>query len=75
MTEHQQAREWRRARGLDVPKLAELAGYAPEVIYLMERGVNSKNEPVSDFVWQRYKMICAGIDAQLRSGTVFDWGK
>ena len=26
-------------------------------------------------VWQRYKMACAGIDAQIESGRNFTWGK
>lgn len=72
-TEFEKARAWRRARALSVERLSELSGYAPETIYLMERGVNANSEPVSEFAWHRYRNVCAGVDAQIRSGIVFDW--
>lgn len=74
-TEFEKARAWRRARALSVERLSELSGYAPETIYLMERGVNANSEPVSEFAWYRYRNVCAGVDARLRSGIVFDWGE
>lgn len=69
------ARAWRKRLGLDVPRLAELTGYSPEAIWLLERGKNSQGAPVSAFVWQRFRNCCAGVDAQIRSGVAFDWGR
>lgn len=74
MKQHEKARKWRNERRLTVEKLSELSGWSIEAIYLFERGVTPKGEPVSDWVWQRYRMVCAGIDAELRSGVRFDWG-
>ena len=75
MKEPAQAKQWRESRNLSVAQLAELSGYAPETLYLFERGQTPKGKPVAPWVWQRYKMVCAGIDAQLGSGKNFDWGK
>lgn len=77
MTEHEKARAWRKARGLSVRDLADRSGYSIEAIYKFERGLSSTKgkTTVEPWVWQRYRNICAGIDAQLRSGANFDWGK
>lgn len=75
MKQHEKARRWRKERGLSVKQLAELSGWTPEAIYLFERGITHKGEPVNEWVWLRWKMVCAGIDAQLRSGVKFDWGR
>lgn len=75
MKEHQQARQWRESRGLTVARLAELTGYSREAIYCMERGKTANGLPIVPWAWQRFKMACAGIDAQVRSGVNFQWGE
>ncbi|HTQ99241.1 MAG TPA: helix-turn-helix transcriptional regulator [Candidatus Acidoferrum sp.] len=74
--QHEQARQWRIRRGFSVDKLAELTGYSREAIYAMERGESTRAGAgkVKEWVWHRYKMCCAGVDAQIRSGLNFDWG-
>ncbi len=74
--EYHKARDWRLARGLTVQRLAELTGYSIESIYAMERGKSTTpaGGRVKEWVWQRYKCACAGIEAQIRSGLNFDWG-
>lgn len=68
---------WRsRVMKLKMDELAKLTGYTAQAIYLMERGVNSSGKRVAPWVWQRYKMTCHAVHAQLRGwepGTVFDW--
>lgn len=70
--EHERARRWRaRIVLLKVGQLAELAGYSWGQIYKYERG-----DPVSDEAWNRYKLCCAAVHAQLRGwtkGRQFDW--
>ncbi len=75
MIEQQKARAWRAQRGLTVARLAELTGYSREAVYLMERGKAASGDSVAPWAWQRFKCACAGIDAQLRSGINFEWGK
>lgn len=75
MKESQKAKEWRKARGLSVERLSELSGYAVETIYCMERGHNPNGSKIVPWAWQRYRNVCAGIDAQIRSGINFDWGE
>jgi hypothetical protein len=75
MKQHRQAKEWRLARGLSIANLAELSGYSVEALYIFERGQNPDGSKIADWVWQRYKMCCAGIDAQIRSGIDFKWGE
>lgn len=79
MTEHERAKAWREKRGLSVDQLADLTGYGRRSVYWMERGesppngTRSKPAPVASWVWQRFKMICAGVEAQLKTGKTFDW--
>lgn len=79
MTEHEKARRWREKRGLTIDELAELTGYGYRTLYWFERGQTAPNTyhkkpgKISAWVWQRYKMTCAGVDAQLRGGKKFDW--
>jgi len=80
MTEHDKAKAWREARGLSIEQLSNLSGYAKQTLYWMERGEappharGKKPQPVSEFVWQRYRNVCAGVDAQLRAKRNFNWG-
>ena len=57
-------------------ELAELTGYTPQTIKLMEAGINSKGQRVVPWVWQRYKMACAAAHAWRfgwPAGALFDW--
>ncbi|MFA5897738.1 MAG: helix-turn-helix transcriptional regulator [Hyphomicrobium sp.] len=80
MTEHARAKQWREERGLTLDSLADLTGYTRQMIYWMERGQSPPNAShkkparVSPWIWQRYKMMCAGVEAQLQTGKTFDWG-
>ena len=74
-SEHIEAREWRRKRGLTVEQLSEHTGYSREAIYCFERGRMANGTDVPEWVWLRFKMACAGVEAQIRSGLVFQWGE
>lgn len=84
MTAHEKARAWRLAHNLTPEELSQLIGYSKESIFWMEKGLtperthkNSRFKPddraIKPWVWRRYMMACAGIDAELRTGKVFDW--
>ena len=73
MTEFQQAKAWRQARGLAVAELAELTGYSIETIYVFERGRQPGGAKIKEWAWQRFKQACAGVDWQLRTGKEFGW--
>lgn len=83
MKPHQKAKLWREDHDLSVDELAELTGYSPKSIYWFEKGVtppmrNHKGGHPHDrrhkpWVWQRYRMACAGVEAQLRTRKPFDW--
>ena len=78
MTEHAKARQWREREVGTRERLAELTGYSVESIYWYERGINPprgkkrRQDPIADWVWQRYKLTCAGVTAE-RSGQKFRW--
>jgi transcriptional regulator with XRE-family HTH domain len=67
------ARAWRERAGLTCQQLADLTGYAIESIYYYERGRRHDGTKVSEYAWQRYRMACAGVAAQLASGRAFEW--
>lgn len=75
----EQAVAWRQRHKLTQAKLAELSGYARETIYWMERGLTPQGRSgpkpgkIKKWVWQRYKMACAGVDAQIKSKKPFNW--
>lgn len=73
--EHSEARNWRKSRGLTVEQLAEQTGYSREAIYCFERGRMANGTDVPDWVWRRYKMCCAGVEAEIRRGFTFHWGE
>ena len=81
MHEHDKAKAWRQAHNLSVQALADLTGYAVPTIYWMERGATPPNKnskapgKIPWYIWKRYKMICAGVEAQLQAGKTFDWGQ
>lgn len=71
--EHDHAKQWRIDRDLTVEQLADLTGYSREAIYCFERGRMANGGDVPAWVWHRYKMCCAGVEAQVRSGATFRW--
>ena len=78
MTEHEQAKAWMEKRELSVERLSKLTGYGHRSIYWMLRGMAPPNavrpaRPISEAVWQRFKIACAGVDAQIRAKNRFDW--
>jgi len=78
-TENARAAWWRqRIMRLQPRELAELTGYTPQTIKLMEAGINSKGQRVVPWVWQRYKMACAAAHAWRfgwPAGALFDWNE
>jgi transcriptional regulator with XRE-family HTH domain len=75
MKPHDKAKAWRERRKLTLDTLSELTGYSVIAIRKFEAGSrNAKaGEPHSEWVMQRFKMACAGAEAQLRSGRTFEW--
>ena len=77
-TEHDKARLWREAKELTLEQLSHLTGYSVSAIYWFERGVTppsrkaSGDRTIADWVWQRYRAACAGVDAEL-AGRKFKW--
>jgi DNA-binding XRE family transcriptional regulator len=81
--EHHRARQWRDRHGLSTRELAELTGYSVEAIFWFEKGLtppnrNAKGGRAKDrkhkaWVMLRYRLACAAIDQQLRTGKTFDW--
>jgi hypothetical protein len=70
--EHEKARQWRERHRLSREALARLSGYSVLAIYWMERGQSARGQPVWPNIWRRYKLVCAGIDHQLKSEE-FNW--
>jgi transcriptional regulator with XRE-family HTH domain len=79
MTEYERAKAWREKRKLTVDHLANLTGYGRRIIYWYElgqsppNGTRAKAAPVAEWVFQRYRMACGGVEAELKSGKTFDW--
>ena len=79
MTEHEKAKRWLEKVGLTVDDLADMTGYGRRSVYWMLRGesppngTRSKPAKVAPWVWQRFKMACAGAQAQIQSSEEFDW--
>ena len=85
--EHVKARQWRERLNLTPKQLADLSGYAVPTIWWFERGLTPprtkkhvageakapRERQISWVNWLRYKLVCAGVDAQLKSGRAFEW--
>lgn len=76
--EHLKTKAWMERRKLDVTTLSGLTGYSREAIYAFLRNETPsrpgrKAGKISPAVWQRFRMACAGVDAQLRSSRKFGW--
>ena len=83
MSEAEKARAWREKHKLSKAQLAELTGYCYEAINSFEKGATpartwksgKKAAPpraINPYVWQRFKLCCAGVEAQLK-GNEFNW--
>ena len=75
MKPHESAKAWRLRRKLTLDQLSDLTGYSVIAIRKLEAGMrNSKRgEFHSEWVWERYRMACAGAEAELKSGRKFGW--
>ena len=73
MKPHAAAKAWREKRGLDLDQLSELTGYSVSALRQLEAGKRFGGASHSEWVWQRYRMACAGAEAQLKSGRRFEW--
>lgn len=79
MKKHERAKAWRIRRELTIEQLATLTGYGPRAIMWMEQGLSPPSgtskeaRPVASWVWHRFKMMCAGVEAELKTGKKFDW--
>jgi hypothetical protein len=67
------AKAWRIKRNLTQGQLSELSGYTVSMIYKFEAGQARPGVVHSEWSWQRYRMICAGIEQQLKTGREFEW--
>ena len=83
MTEHEKARQWRESRGLSLAELATLTGYSEVSLRWLEKGQTpplrlaksgqEHDRTISPYVWHRFRMACAGVDRQLKTGKEFRW--
>ena len=75
MKPHERIRAWRERRGLTTEQLSDLTGYSVIAIMKMEAGYRNRKagEKHSEWVIQRFRMACAGAEAQLRTGREFEW--
>ena len=78
--EFARARAWRESLELSQSELGKLIGYAQPTIYWFERGETpthgkgqAETREIAPWVWQRYKMACAGLAAQIKRKQEFDW--
>lgn len=69
----ERVRRWRARLGLTPQDLADYTGYTREAIYAFERGHRGKSGAHSEWAWQRFKLCCAAVEQQMRSGRVFEW--
>lgn len=78
MKEHAKASAWAEKRKLSGAELGKLTGYSRQAIYWFLRGEappsNGKGpSKISPEVWQRFKICCAGVETQLKTGKEFKW--
>jgi len=75
MKQHERAKAWRLKMGLSIDQLSELSGYSVAAIYKFEAGARNRKagDKHSEWTWHRYRMACAGVTSELRSGRGFDW--
>ena len=63
------ARYWRKARKMTCKELARLTGYSVSSIGMFERGYGSNGRPLGPRAWNKYRLVCAGIE-----NPAFTWG-
>ena len=79
MNEYEKAKAWREKHGYSQQALADALGYSREVICWNEAGRcppgrrGMKRAHIAENVWRRYKLACAGLDAQIKSTRKFNW--
>lgn len=77
--EPEKAKAWRVSRGLTMDSLAAKTGYTKRMIVWMEKGLSppgpnrKEPAPTKPWIWRRYKMMCAGVERELRMKRSFDW--
>ena len=73
MKPHESAKAWRLKRKLTLDQLSEMTGYSVPALYKFEAGVRQVGQKHSEWTWQRFRMACAAVDAQIRTGRTFEW--
>lgn len=74
--ESDQARAWRESWGLTQEELGALTGYSREAVWWMEAGRPPTGGPYATHNprnLRRYRLCCAAVEQQLRTGRVFAW--
>ena len=67
------ARAWREKVKLSPQDLADRSGYSLEAVYQFARGKRSDGSEHSEWAWQRFRLCCAAVEHQLRTGKEFSW--
>lgn len=78
--EFARAARWRESLNLSQAELGEQLGYSRMSVYWFEEGKTPpvRSHPraartIKPWVWQRYRLACAGLAAQLGAGKPFAW--
>lgn len=76
-SELSRAIRWRKALGLSAAQLGAHIGLGRLAIHYYEKGrmppISGKPQVLQAKTWHRYKLLCAGFDAQVRSRKPFNW--
>lgn len=73
MKSHESSKAWRIRRKLSLEQLSDLTGYSVPALYKFEAGAREPGQKHSEWALQRFRMACAGAEAQLKTGKVFEW--
>ena len=82
MTEYDEARSWAEGRGFDTYDLAARVGYSYEAVYWFLRGCTppmrnaksgSRSRKIKPNVWKRFKLACAAVEHECKTGKKFNW--
>jgi len=63
------AKYWRKARRFTRKDLARVTGYSVRTIGLFEQGYDQFGRPLGPRAWNKYRLVCAGLD-----NPTFHWG-
>ena len=70
----EKVRKWRARVGLTAQDLADYTGYTREAVYAFERGQRyGKGGAHSEWAWQRFRLCCAAVEQEMKTGRVFEW--